>query len=252
LASVVTSAPSSSLRDWQAIYRRRHPEWWVGLLIAFSWIAMIARHGGNVSVFRSMTDHPSPGFGLALSDWALMMFAMMVPVALPALHFTALNSLRFRRGRAMLIFLVTYTVIWIAFGIVALAGDRLIRAVLHVSEGVLLAYALTLAAFWQVSGPKRRALIACGRSVPLRPTGTRADISCARYGFQQAWRCIRSCWALMLVMVAAGPAVLAWTIGLSVLIAMEELSPSGLRIQRLSAIVLVVAGASHLVFGILN
>jgi predicted metal-binding membrane protein len=252
LASVVTSASTPNLRDWQAIYRRRHPEWWVGLLIAFSWIAMIARHGGNVSVFRGMTDHPSPGFGLALSDWALMMFAMMVPVALPALHFTALNSLRFRRGRAMLIFLVTYTVIWIAFGIVALSGDRLVRVELSVSEGVLMAYALALAAPWQVSGPKRRALIACGRSLPLRPTGMRADISCARYGLQQAWRCFRSCWALMLVIVAAGPGSLVWMIGLSVLIAVEELSSAGLRIQRPSAIVLVVAGASVLVFSILN
>jgi predicted metal-binding membrane protein len=199
-----------------------------------------------------MTDHPSPNFGMEFSDWSLMAIAMMVPVALPALQFTALNSLRFRRGRAMLMFLIAYIAIWIAFGIIALTGDRLIRAGLGVSEIVLLAYALVLAAFWQVSGPKRRALIACGRSVPLRPTGIRADISCARYGLQQAWRCLRSCWALMLVMVAAGPAGLVWMVGLSVLIAVEELSSSGLRIQRSSAVVMAVAGAGVLAVHLLN
>jgi predicted metal-binding membrane protein len=199
-----------------------------------------------------MTDHPWPGFGMALSEWSLMAIAMMVPVALPALQFTALNTLRFRRRRAMLIFLVTYTSIWIAFGIVAVTGDRLIRAGLGVSESVSLAYALVLAAFWQVSGPKRRALIACGRSVPLRPTGIRADISCARYGLQQAWRCLRSCWALMIIMIAASPGSLVWMVGLSTLISVEELSSSGLRIQRSSAVVMVIVGAGFLTVHILT
>jgi predicted metal-binding membrane protein len=252
LASFVTPASTPNLRNWQAAYRRRHPEWWVGLLIAFSWFGLVARHSRDVSLFGGMTDHPSPGFGFAFWDWALMAFAMMVPVAFPALQFTALNSLRFRRRRAMLMFLVIYTLIWFAFGIVALSGVRLIRAGLDVSDGVLLAYVLALAAFWQVSGPKRRALIACGKSVPLRPTGIRADISCARYGFQQAWRCLRSCWALMLVMIAAGPGGLGWMFGLSVLIAVEELSSAGLRIQRPSAVVMVVAGAGFLAVQLLT
>jgi predicted metal-binding membrane protein len=252
LASAVTLASRPSLRNLQAVYRRRHPEWWVGLLIAFSWFAVIASHAKIASLFGSMTAHSPVGFGRAFLDWSLMVFAMMTPLALPSLQFTALNSLRFRRRRAMLIFLVTYTAIWLGFGIVALTGDRLFRAGLGASEGVLLAYALTLAACWQVSGPKRRALIACGRSVPLRPTRVRADISCARYAVQQAWRCLRSCWALMLVMVAAGPGGLVWMVVLSVLIAVEELSSIGQRIQRSTAVIMMVVGAGLLAVHVLT
>src|SRR6201999_1979005 len=112
--------------------------------------------------------------GLTLAGigmWMLMIVAMMVPTALPAVRHVAANSLRRRRARAMATFAAVYALGWVAFGVVLLAVSP---AWSGVARAVVAAGALAIAAGWQLSGPKRRALRDCHRPSPLPPTGRRA------------------------------------------------------------------------------
>ncbi len=129
-----------------------------------------------------------------------MVLAVMVPVTLPAVRHVGLDSMRYRRRRAMALYTAVYVAVWALFGLVALEVDDVLVGGIGLSDRALLAVALALAAGWQLTRTKRRALFACGRAVPLYPTGRRASASCARFGVLQARRCIVSCWATMLVM----------------------------------------------------
>jgi predicted metal-binding membrane protein len=99
-----------------------------------------------------------------------------------------------------------------------------------------------MAAIWQLTRTKRRALFACRRTVPLPPVGRRADAGCARFALLQGWRCVVSCWALMLIMLMVGHAGLIWMVVLTALILVEELTRLGRRLLRPSAAALAFVG----------
>ena len=134
-----------------------------------------------------------------LPMWALMSFTMMVPAALPAVRHVAINSLRWRRRRAVGEFLAVYLGIWVAFGAIALGLLALLPSA-RTDTTVALVLALALAAAWQLTPQKRRALLACHRSSPLPPRGWRATAGVLRFAGRNGGACLGSCWAMMLVM----------------------------------------------------
>ena len=207
-------------------------------MAALAWLALLSGLG-NVGPDHSPTD-----VAAGLPGWSLMVVAMMVPVTLPAVRYVGLNSLRRRRRRAMALYTAVYVGAWALFGVAALAADQLARAQLGLGDHVLLALALAAAAGWQLTRAKRRALFACGRTVPLPPLGRRADAGCARFALLHARRCIQSCWAIMLVMVAAGHSSVVWMVALTGLVVAEELTVRGRRLTRPAAALLAAAAAA--------
>jgi predicted metal-binding membrane protein len=224
-----------------AIALRWRPEWRVAVLVLSAWLALLA----GVGMHRTHLGSGHSPFGVlaGLPGWSVMVVAMMVPVTLPAVRYVGLNSMRRRRQRAMAVYTVVYVWAWALLGVTVLGTDHLIREHLGLGDRVLLALTLAVAAAWQLTRAKRRALFACGRTVPLPPYGVRADLGCVRYALLQAWRCIRSCWALMLVMVAVGPSSLAWMVAMTALVAAEELTVRGRRVTRPAAAALGGAAA---------
>lgn len=245
------------------------PEWpfavvvvvaWVVLLAGSAWPETRAPDPGAPVTQVSTRDalghhgHPTPGAAAmprahgasggmlqALTGWGLMSVAMMLPVTLPAVGHVGVNSLRRRRQRAMAIYVAVYVGIWLCFGVMVLAGERWLRDAAGVDGRVLLASALAVAAAWQVTRCKRRALFQCRRTVPLPPVGLRADAGCAHFAVRQGWRCVRSCWALMAVMAVVGHSGIVLMVAITTLIVMEELTRDGQRLLRPSAGVLAVA-----------
>jgi predicted metal-binding membrane protein len=132
-----------------------------------------------------------------------MSLSMMVPVTMPAIRHVGLNSIRRRRHWAMAVYVTAYLTVWVAFGALALLFVRASRAA-GVDERQFIVFTLSLATAWQLTPSKRRAIVACRRTVALPPAGWRADLACARFGVYQAWRCIVACWPLMLLMAAIG------------------------------------------------
>ena len=208
-------------------------------MVAAAWLALLAGLGVHPAHFGP--GHAPLAVLGGLPAWSLMVVAMMVPVTLPAVRYVGLNSMRRRRLRAMAVYTASYVGVWVAFGVSALGLAHLATHHLGLSDDALLALALAAAAVWQLTRAKRRALFACGRTVPLPPSGRRADAGCARFALLQAWRCIRSCWALMLVMVAVGHSSLVWMVALTALVVAEELTVRGRRLTRPAAAVLAAA-----------
>ena len=230
---------------------RWRPEWGITVVVAVAWIVLLAthdhRHHGHIGLTQGAAPGPQRGSGgvlVGLPGWALMAVAMMAPVTLPAVRHVGFNSIRRRRQWAMTFYFAVYTGVWVAFGVLALASKRLTRETLGLDRRVLLTLALVVAAGWQLTRIKRRALFRCRRTVPLPPVGLRADAACARFALQQGWRCVTSCWALMAVMPFVGHADhagLVWMAALTALVMGEELTLLGRRLLRASAVALIAA-----------
>ncbi len=225
-----------------ALTLRWRPEWRVAAVAVAAWVALLAGVGMHGSELGA--HHAPPGVLADLAMWTLMVVAMMVPVTLPAVRYVGLNSMRRRQQRAMALYTAVYVGVWALFGLSAIGLHHALATHLGLGDRVLLAIALALAGAWQLTRSKRRALYACGRTVPLPPLGRRADAGCARFALLHGWRCIRSCWAIMLVMVVIGHSSVVWMIALTALVVAEELTISGRRLTRPAAGVLAVAAAA--------
>jgi predicted metal-binding membrane protein len=200
-----------------------HPEWPVAVLAAAAWLALIAIHrGGDTAHHHAGMPAGGPGPLAEMGHWALMTVATMVPAALPAIGFVALNSLAARRGRAMALATAAYVAVWLPFGAAALALRHLAVDRAGIPPAAVFAALIAVAAAWQGTRAKRRAVLACGATVALPPRGARADLACLRFGLRHGRRCVRSCWALMLVMAAAaGVGALLLMAGMTVLTVAE-------------------------------
>jgi predicted metal-binding membrane protein len=198
----------------------RHPQWWSLALAGGAWVVMIRNAG-----------HHAHGF----APWMLMTVAMMLPMVSEHVRLTAERSLWKRRHRAMAGFLVGYLGLW------AIPGIALAFVPFH-PDARAAAIAFAIAAVWQLTPWKRRALVWCHRTMPLAPRGWRADADCIRFGWLIGTRCFLSCWALMLACVMSGHALLA-TAGLLAIGLAERYV---VRDQRLLAAALFVAAALSL------
>lgn len=190
----------------------------------------------------SHTAHAVPGAGVfgGLTTWALMCVAMMLPAALPALAHVGANSLRRRRQRAMAGFAAVYLTVWTGYGALLLALAPLWS---RLPGDAVLACALALASGWQLTVHKRRALRDCHRSSPLPLSGLRALAGTGRFGLRHGGACLRSCWALMLVMAVAGggPGMLGWMAALTGTVTAERFARTPRRSANLAAAALAAA-----------
>ncbi|MGW0706095.1 DUF2182 domain-containing protein [Streptomyces sp. NPDC002643] len=170
-----------------------------------------------------------------LAMWTLMSVAMMLPAALPAIEHVGVNSLRRRRRHAMATFTAAYLAVWIAYGLLVRALAPLWAPL---PGHTVLVAALTLGAAWQLTGHKRRALGDCHRSWPLPLTGRRATAATVRFGLRHGTACLRSCWALMLVMAVAPGGSLLWMAALTGIVTVERLARRPRHMTHLTAALL--------------
>lgn len=179
----------------------RYPEWWSVALSGIAWAALIARpDGAPVEWYASRGYHDSvtPDVLDGATDWMLMVVAMMLPLVVSQLRATAARSLWARRDRAILGFLVGYVVVWIGAGLILILGIDLLPVTNGVHSPGGVAAAFLIAAAWQHTSLKWRAVSAGHRTIPLAARGWRADADRLRYGGTVGIHCIASCWALML------------------------------------------------------
>jgi predicted metal-binding membrane protein len=202
----------------------------VTALVGAAWLMV-----SMLQMIGSHRLHASP----PLAAWLIMTLLMMVPVTLPAIRHLAFNSFRSRRSRAMTLYLAAYLFAWLVFGAVAIsvvsAGASVGVPVPAMAVAILL-----VAAAWQLAPSRQRALRSCRRTVPLPPTGWRADAACARFAIQQAMHCMKICWPVMLLMAAIGHALLPM-FALTALVTAEEQAPWRDRLFSPVAVVFLAA-----------
>jgi len=203
---VLHGAALARPRAWREQLAWRHPEWWTLGLSGIAWLmllypAVLSAGAGHWSHARLAAAPVTPLelWPRALADWMLMVVAMMVPLVVDSVRGTATRSLWRRRQRAIAGFLIGYLAPWLVVGALVSVVEVLGRP-----GSTVAVVGFALAAVWQLSPRKWRALQACHRTAPLAPRGWRADRDCLRYGWSIGRTCVLSCWALMLACVLAG------------------------------------------------
>lgn len=225
--------------------------------IALAWLAALAvQASGNAA----WLDHDAPfelglplpaAYGLFALSWTLMLVAMMLPTMIPLLRlFRTVSAGQARHDRAFAAFLAGYTLIWVAFGFLALTGDVLLHVAvdavdwLDARPGLIGAAVLALAGAFQFSDLKERCLTECRNPgaylLPRYRHGTRAAFALAR---EHARFCLGCCWALMLVMFAVGVADLIWMAPLAALMIYEKVGRHGPLVARLAGVALLAWAA---------
>lgn len=247
------------------VHVAERPELWVWpaaavASLAFAWLTRWSDHHSGAGIGRSsmtmpmqVTEHmkmamPSSDaitasvIAALVLAWVAMVVAMMLPAAIPSIRYVAFTSLRRRRIHAMAMFSLGFIGVWLpgAIGGVVWHLTHPIRPEVAATVG------FAVAALWELTPQKRRALQRCHRTIPIRLTGWDADRSCLGFGVLSGGRCIVSCGPAMLAVVVAGhpPATLAL-----VTIAMfgQQLVTRGERFTRAVAVAFALGAATILV-----
>ncbi|MBV8724058.1 MAG: DUF2182 domain-containing protein [Candidatus Eremiobacteraeota bacterium] len=195
-----------------------------------------------------------------LGAWQFMTAAMMLPSSLGFIRLYAATA-----GRApdftlaLLAFLCGYFAVWSAFALAAFTGDMQLHRIVaawpwlaaHVSA--IPAATLLVAALYQFTPLKDACLRACRHpAMYLMRHYRRGALNGLRLGFGHALYCLGCCWALMMVMFAAGVAHLAWMGALAAIMFVEKATPAGRRIVAPVGVALgVLAGIAFFVPGVI-
>lgn len=206
-----------------------------------------------------MNDAPAGQFAgllLYLSAWSVMMASMMLPSALPMLALYGSVAKRHSSpalpGLPTLLFALAYLVMWAATGIPIYAASQGLAHVTATSPGAahLLPYALgvvlLMAGAYQWTALKERCLRICRSPLGFLMGHWRSGyLGALRMGWEHSLSCIGCCWALMVVVVAAGAMALPWVLAIFV----EKLLPYGTYSARIAGCVLAAMGVANILHG---
>jgi predicted metal-binding membrane protein len=203
------------------------------------------------SLLRGGPD-AGPALLLFLVSWQVMVAAMMLPSSLPLVRmFAAASAGAPDRGKALAAFLGSYAAVWSGFGLLAFGGDAALHAAvasspwLAANDWAIAPSVLLLAGAFQFTPLKDACLRACRHPASfLRRHYRRGPRGGFVLGARHGLFCVGCCWALMLVMFAAGAASLILMAALTALMVHEKTRPSGARTVPLTGVVLLAAGST--------
>ncbi|MBV8170323.1 MAG: DUF2182 domain-containing protein [Candidatus Eremiobacteraeota bacterium] len=188
---------------------------------------------------------------LLLVAWQAMTAAMMLPSSLGFIRMYAAAARSAPEFPAALaLFLFAYFAVWSGFALLAFLGDMRLHALvdawpwLDAHPQIIAAGTLALAAVYQLTPLKDACLRACRHpGMYLAAHYRRGALNGLRIGFGHALFCLGCCWALMLVMFAAGVAHLAWMGVLGAVMLVEKGARDGERFVMPVGVALAVLAA---------
>jgi predicted metal-binding membrane protein len=229
---------------------------WLLAPAALAWLCLLWLSGGDHTLALCIAPRPTLFDGLVANlaagfdsvaparwavEWALMIVAMMFPLLMPMVRHVAARSFAARRERSVGLFVAGFTVVWLAAAAassVALVVARAVLQTFHLAPWAGL-ICCGLAALWQVSAAKRRAINRCHGTVALRPWADDADRDAIGFGTLHGTRCVSSCLPVMVLPLVGGYGLGAMAAISAILLAERARD----RPQyRFSAIVLLLVG----------
>ena len=186
---------------------------------------------------------------LYVGAWAAMMAAMMLPSASPMIGLYAATQRNSAGlvGKAVpvALFALMYLALWASTGVPIYFGSVALGAITSDALPYGIAGVLLVAGLFQVSPLKQVCLRHCRSPVGFllghwRP-GWRGGLA---MGWAHAVYCLGCCWALMIVLVAAGAMGLPWVLLIAAVVAAEKLLPYGECIARVTGVALVLLGVA--------
>jgi predicted metal-binding membrane protein len=246
-------SPSESIPESAVLQRRERSTvlTYALLLItaAVAWVAVFRSTmvmDDMAGMDMAMTPTVSDGI-LFMVAWTVMMAAMMLPSAAPMIALYAATQRNapgpLTRTTAVAQFTLVYLGLWAATGIPIYLATVALAAIGSIALAYGIAGVLLVAGVFQLSPLKEVCLRNCRSPVGFllghwRP-GWRGSLT---MGWAHAVYCLGCCWALMLVLVAAGAMGLPWVLLIAAVVAAEKLLPYGERIAWVSGVALMLLG----------
>jgi predicted metal-binding membrane protein len=210
--------------------------------------------GGQIML---MSPQWTPGYAaLMFLMWAVMMVAMMLPSAAPAILLAA-ALMRQRGGNRVFgptgLFALGYLWVWFGFSLLAtilqwgLDRTGLLSMDMASTSHVLAGILLIAAGLYQWTPFKQACLTQCRSPFDyFSKYWRRGPFGPMLAGASHGLFCLGCCWTLMALLFVGGLMNLLWIAGLALLVLIEKLLPAGARVGRLAGIGLVIWGAAVL------
>jgi predicted metal-binding membrane protein len=202
-----------------------------------------------------MPAAPPLAASLALTAlmWFVMMVGMMTPGAAPTvLIFAALERRRgpdLRPGVRTALFVAGYFAVWAAFSLAAALAQAALQRTdflsphLAASSAAVAGAIFVLAGLYELTPLKERCLGHCRSPLDWLARRRRSGRAGAMaMGAEHGAYCLGCCWALMLLLFAAGVMNLLFVALLAVMVLAQKLLPGGRLLTRLTAIALIGCG----------
>lgn len=198
----------------------------------------------------------TPRYGLLMFlMWWVMMIAMMVPSAAPALLLYATLVRRNKRAdrpyAPTSVFLTGYLLVWAGFSLAAtalqwaLVSLGMMGGMMEVTHVPVAAAVLMAAGLYQLSPLKQACLRHCRHPLfVLMHNWTPGTIGALRMGMQHGRFCLGCCWVLMALLFVGGVMNLLWIAALALFVGIEKLSPGRRWLTLISSLALIAAGAT--------
>ena len=247
-------------------------------IVAVSWIYLLSGAGmpkmdmGGGKVMLMPPPSWSVGYAaIIFAMWSIMMVAMMIPSAAPAIVRVASGAQGFSTAA---LFTLGYLIVWTIFSAVATTAQWAFDVAHVLSDSMAIRSELAAglivvaAGLYQLSPLKRNCLRRCCSSKNLlgddritslqwggppcpppfaesmagtaaRPTIKSDAMRLVRYGMS----CLGCCWALMCLLFVVGVMNIFWIAAIAVLVLAEKTLPWGLRLARITAVGLIGWGS---------
>jgi len=224
-----------------------------GLLLgvtAFAWLGVV-----RSAAMMPMPEMEPPSVAAMLeftAQWGVMMTAMMLPSAAPMILLYSGASQRRRESGERVIpseaFALTYAALWLLTGmpvyLASVGVAELTARSTTFASAIPYAIAATLfaAGVYQLTPAKSACLRQCQSPADFLMRRWRSGyLASLRLAAAHAAYCIGCCWALMVLLVAAGAMSLPWVLAIALVVFAEKMLPGGGRTARIIGIILIVA-----------
>jgi predicted metal-binding membrane protein len=220
------------------------------LIAAVAWVNVVRSSLGAPDMMMTMFMPMTVSDGLAfVMSWGIMMTAMMLPSALPMISLYGATQRGMAapgpRGVPVAVFAFVYLAVWAAFGAPVYVAHTFLMALPPAAFAYGIAAILLAAGGFQLSPLKHACLRACRSPLGFLLGHWRAGLrGSLRLGWSHAIYCLGCCWALMVVLVAAGAMGLAWVLLITAAVAAEKLLPRGEWIARATGGALLLLGVA--------
>jgi predicted metal-binding membrane protein len=210
----------------------------LALLVACGW-AYLMRGMGMAAM--------NPPLSALVAMWWLMMLAMMLPSATPAiLLYARVRSSRDQDSAIAQtwVFLIGYLAVWLCFSVAAALTQMMVADhSMAVRDQTTTSALLILAGAYQLSPFKSACISQCRSPAQFISRHWRAGWDGAvRLGAVHGAYCVGCCWLLMGLLFVGGVMNLAWIVALTVLVAAEKLLPRKFLLPQISGVALIVWG----------
>lgn len=192
--------------------------------------------------------------------WSVMMFAMMLPSAMPIIllhrrvgaHQHAQNNAVEMPPTSLLV--LGYLLVWTGFSVAAtlaqigLSMTAQITPMMTLVEGRFGGAILLFAGIYQLTPLKQHCLTLCRSPLVFLTQHYRSgSFGALRMGVMHGWFCLGCCWAAMALLFVGGVMNPLWIAGLTVFVLIEKILPLGKAIGQLLGVAAIATGIYWLV-----